>query len=159
GDVHAEALPPITLEAAQFDLSFSVDWSLTRQVIVEYNTDLFDAPRIERLLVHYWTLLEGALADPGGQVGALPLVSDWELAEAAGWAGSVGEPADGAGVGELIETQAARTPDAVAVRFEDDCLSFGELNARANRLARHLVVSGVEPGDVVGVCLERSLDM
>jgi amino acid adenylation domain-containing protein len=159
GDVRAEVLPPITLEAAQFDLSFSVDWSLTRQVVVEYNADLFDAPRIERLLVHYWTLLEGAVADPGCRLGALPLLSGWELAEAERWAGSVGEPADGAGVGELIETQVARTPDAVAVRFENECLSFGELNAQANRLARHLVVSGVGPGDVVGVCLERSLDM
>ncbi len=158
GAVRAEVLP-ITRDAAQFDLSFSVDWSVTRHVTVEYDTDLFDADRIERFLAHYWILLAAAAADPDCRVGELPLLSGGELAELEAWAGSVGEGGGGVGVGGLFEAQVAVAPGAVAVRFEGERLSLGELNVRANRLARHLVASGVGAGELVGVWLERSLEM
>ena len=158
GNVRAEVLP-VARDAAQFDLSFSVDWSVSRQVTVEYNTDLFDPDRIERLLAHYWTLLEGAVADVGCRVGALPLLSGEELVELEGWAGSVGVGGGRLGVGGWFEDGVGRWRDVVAVRCEGECLTFGELNVRANQLARHLVGSGVGTGDVVGVWLERSLDM
>jgi amino acid adenylation domain-containing protein len=156
--IHAEVVP-IARDAAQFDLSFSVDSTVTRHVTVEYNTDLFDADRIERLLDHYWALLAGAVVDAGCGVGVLPLLSGGELAELEGWAGSVGGGVGGVGVGGLFEGWAAVAPGGVAVRFEGECLSFGELNVRANRLARHLVSLGVGAGELVGVWLERSVEM
>ena len=60
---------------------------------------------------------------------------------------------------ELFEAQVARDPDAVALIYEEQTLSYGELNARANRLARHLVALGVQPDARVGLCVERSLEM
>src|SRR5204863_5751349 len=60
---------------------------------------------------------------------------------------------------ELFEEQVARTPDAVAVVFEDQQLTYGELNARANQLAHHLIALGVGPEVLVGICMERSLEL
>ena len=145
---------------AQFDLSLSVDLSLTHRATIEYNTDLFDADRIERLIGHYWELLGAAVADPGCLVGELALLSPSELAELqSGWAESVVEYDRDGCVDGLFEDQAARSPLAVAVRFEGSSFTFEELNRRANRLARHLVSLGAGAGTLVGIRLERSLDM
>ena len=93
---------------AQFDLSLSVDLSLTHRATIEYNTDLFDADRIERLIGHYWKLLGAAVADPGCLVGELALLSPSELAELqSGWAESVVEYDRDGCVDGLFEDQAA----------------------------------------------------
>ncbi len=128
-------------------------------VSVEFNVDLFGVGRMERFLGHFWGLLAGAVADPGCRVGALPLLSVGELGELEGWAGSVGGGGGSSSVVGLFEERVGVDPGAVAVRFGHGCVSFGELNERANRLARHLVGLGVGTGSLVGVWLERSLDM
>jgi amino acid adenylation domain-containing protein len=125
-----------------------------------YREELWDASTLERMAGAYALLLEAAAADPGRPVLTLPLVSE---AEREGLlAGSSGPlldyPADLC-IHELFEAQAERTPEAVAVRFEEESLTYRELNARANRLAHHLRALGVGPDARVGVCVERGPEM
>ncbi|MDQ3804120.1 MAG: amino acid adenylation domain-containing protein, partial [Acidobacteriota bacterium] len=148
-------------EASKFDLTLA----LTKEAeglrgSVEYKTDLFDADTIRRFISHYRVLLEGAAANPDRAISRLPLLTAEERGLALGLAGA--PPAEFAPEGciqHLFEAQAVRRPDAVALVFENERLTYAELNARANRLARHLQSLGVRPGALVGVCLERSAEM
>ncbi len=126
----------------------------------EYSTDLFDAPTITRMAGHFQTLLEGIVLDPDKEIGLLPILTsgerqqllvEWNRTE-------VVYPKD-ACIHELFEQQAERSPDAVAVEFEGQQLTYRELNARANQLAHLLRKRGVGPDVLVGVCMERSLNM
>src|SRR5262249_35003180 len=126
----------------------------------EYGADLFDESTIRRMARHFETLLTRAVADPAERIPDLPLLSETERhtllhdfnAEPATY------PRD-ACVRLMFEAQAERAPDAVAVEFGDRCLTYRQLNARANRLARHLTRLGSGPGLLVGMLVERSLDM
>ena len=124
-----------------------------------YDSGLFDPPEIDRLRGHFLVLLEGAAADPGQRVGMLPLLTPAErrriLIE---WNDSRREYSSEPNVARLFEKQAERTPDAMALAFGDDRLSYRELDARSNRLARGLRTLGVSPGVLVGICMERSLE-
>jgi amino acid adenylation domain-containing protein len=124
-----------------------------------YSTDLFDAATIKRMLAHYERLLEGVAADPECRLSRLPLLSDAERHQLLVEWNDTAVDYPHECVHELFEAQAARTPDAVAVVFEGRRLSYGELNARANRLAHHLIALGVGPEVLVGICVERSAEM
>ena len=158
GGVRSEFLT-VGRAAAQFDLSLSVDWTTTQTATAEYNTDLYDASTIEGLFSQYWTLLTGAVSDAGRGVGELELLTERERSELAGLAGGVESGRAASSVVAAIRDQVASTPDAAAVRFGNQSLSYAELDARANRLARHLRASGVGPGVLVGVWMERSVEM
>ena len=145
-------------ETAHFDLTLQVadtDHGLTAALV--YNKDLFDPGTIARMLGNFQTLLEGIVADPDQRLSDLPILSETErrqlLAES-------NEPkTDDAAdlcVHQLFEAQVERTPDAVALVFEAEQLTYRELNRRANRLAHHLRALGVGPASVVATCLERS---
>ncbi|MCP4656609.1 MAG: amino acid adenylation domain-containing protein, partial [bacterium] len=127
-----------------------------------YNADLFDRTTIRRLVRHFRTLLEGLAADPNGRLSQLPLMSAAErhqlLRE---WNPTPSDDLDaGPRVHELFETQAARIPEAVAVVCADgECLSYGELNRRANRLAHALRARGVERDVPVGLSMEPSPEL
>ncbi len=151
---------PVGERAAPYDITLLVG-EVGDELIAtfEYKFEVFDAATVARMATHLQRVLAAAAADPDCRVGELPLLSGGELAELEAWAGSVGEGGGGVGVGGLFEAQVAVAPGAVAVRFEGERLSLGELNVRANRLARHLVASGVGAGELVGVWLERSLEM
>ncbi|MDY7076207.1 MAG: amino acid adenylation domain-containing protein [Chloroflexota bacterium] len=127
---------------------------------VEYNTDLFDAVTIRRMLRHFKTLLAGIAADPERAISYLPLLTDSErhqlLVE---WNDTTAKYPQDVCVHHLFEAQAAQTPEAVAVIFEEETLTYRELNRRANQLAHHLQKLGVGPDTLVGICVERSLDM
>jgi amino acid adenylation domain-containing protein len=146
---------------AKFDLTLSLENS--EQGLIgswEYNTDLFDAATITRIAGHYETLLEAIVTNPQQQVSQFPLLSEAErhqlLVE---WNDTqVNYPTDVC-IHQLFEAQVERTPDAVAVVFEDEQLTYGELNRRANQLAHHLRSLGVGPDVLVGISLERSLEM
>ncbi|HEV2860060.1 MAG TPA: amino acid adenylation domain-containing protein [Pyrinomonadaceae bacterium] len=146
---------------AKFDLLLSMaeaDGGLTGTL--EYSTDLFDAATAERMLGHFRTLLEACAADPSRPLGALPMLTAPErrrlLVE---WNDTAAPyPADTC-VHELFERQAALTPDALALVFEGERLSYRELNERANRLARCLRRRGVGPDVMVGLMVERSAEM
>ncbi len=188
-------LPALSVESldvdtgtAKFDLTMQIEETASGIAgSVEYSTDLFDISTIDRLLGHFTTLLEGAVADPERRVSELPLLTPRERRElmAAGvggppaeWGGvalpaSSGDGREGAliaiaaepGPGgasclhEMFEMRARLDPAAAAITFEGVTLSYGELDAAADRLARTLRGRGVRPESMVGVCLDRSPDM
>jgi amino acid adenylation domain-containing protein len=127
---------------------------------LRYNTDIFDAATIERMLEHFQALLKGAVADPDRRISDLPLLTDAErrrhLSE---WNDTVSEYPRDKCVHELFEAQVERRPDAIALAVEDERLTYRELNQRANQLAAYLRKLGVGPETPVGFCLERSAEM
>ncbi|MBZ5721324.1 MAG: amino acid adenylation domain-containing protein, partial [Acidobacteriia bacterium] len=127
---------------------------------VEYNTDLFDAATIERLLGHYQQLLEAAVADPAVQVSRLPLLSAAERRQLlVEWNATAFDYPRQHCLQQEFEAQVARAPQAVACVCGDEQLTYGELNARANQVAHFLKQQGAGPGERVGIFVERSLDM
>ncbi|MEA2690744.1 MAG: hypothetical protein QOJ16_131, partial [Acidobacteriota bacterium] len=124
----------------------------------EYNTDLFDRATVERMAAHYQILLAGAVADPLLALPELPLLTPAEHAQAlAGWNDTKSDYPRDSSIPERFAAWAARTPEATAVVFDRDSLTYGELEAESNRLAHHLRGRGVRPGDLVALAVERSL--
>ncbi|HYO62268.1 MAG TPA: amino acid adenylation domain-containing protein, partial [Pyrinomonadaceae bacterium] len=124
---------------------------------LEYRTDLFDAPTMRRMLGHFENLLAAATATPEQPVSRLPLLGEAERAELlTRWNETGRDFKQQTCLHELVEAQAAREPEAVAVTFEGERLSYAELNRRANRLAHRLREMGIGPDVLVGVLMERS---
>ncbi len=127
---------------------------------IEYNTDLFDASTIERMLQHFESLLEPAIAAPGKRLSELDMLGAAErkllLVE---WNDTAREYPRDLCVHQLFERQAARRGQAIAVEFGDEKISYAELNLQANRLAHALREQGVGVGQRVGLFVERSLAM
>jgi non-ribosomal peptide synthetase component F len=121
-----------------------------------YSTDLFDAARMVRMVRHLETLLDGAAAQPDARLSELPVLTAVEQAQLIEW-NATEIPYDAkCCLHELIEEQAERTPDALALICGDEVWSYGELNRCANRLARHLRALGVGTGDRVGLTVDRT---
>ena len=125
----------------------------------EYATDLFDETTIERMAANFQVLIEGIVADPACPIAQLPILTTAERERLAQWNDTAAEYPSTRCIHQLFEEQVARTPQAVALICEDRQLTYAELNARANQLAHHLIGLGVEPEALVGVCLERSIDL
>jgi amino acid adenylation domain-containing protein len=156
-------LSPIKVESctAQFDLSLVVE--LTEENAIasfEYNTDLFDATTIARMLGHWQNLLEGIIANPQAKLSELSLLSETEKQQIlVDWNDTkVNYPQDLC-IHQLIEAQVERTPDAIALVFENIHLTYRELNNKANQLARYLQSLGIKPDVIVAICMKRSLEM
>jgi amino acid adenylation domain-containing protein len=153
-------LLPVPSGIAKFDLA--VELILTDTGLrghIEYNTDLFDPSRIERLVTHYLQLLDGALADASLPVSDLPMLTAREREQLDGWNDTAaGYPRDRS-IPEIFRAQAAARPDRPAVRFGEAQFSYGELARRADRVARYLRNCNVARGEPVAVYLQRSLDM
>jgi len=156
------SLQPVALEqrAAQFDWNWVVEESGDElAAALQYKTDLFDAATIERWMGHFQTFLRGVAGNPDEELARLSLWSDRErlqhLAQCQG--PSAKRPA--VHLHRLIESQVARTPEAVALSYEDETLSYAALNSRANRLARRLLTLGAGPDVPIALCVERSLEM
>ena len=127
---------------------------------IEYSTDLFDEARIDRMVGHYRTLLESVASNPRQDLDALQLMTGTERRQIlVEWNDTKADYPANVSVHELVESQAKRTPDAVAVEFDGVQLRYRELNERANQLARYLRGMGVGPNTLVGVSMERSLEM
>ena len=157
-----EMAPYITGSAtAKFDLAFEwVEREGRLNLLVEYNTDLFDVTTIERLSAHYRHLLEQVAQDAKQPIAALQLLTESEREQMLiEWNRSAPLAQVAECVHSLVEAQAAAHLDACAVVFEDQSLSYGELNTRANRLAHYLREQGVGPDVRVAVCIERSLEL
>ncbi len=125
-----------------------------------YQTDLFDEATITRMLSHYRVLLAAIIANPIRRLSELPLLTDEERRQLlVEWNDTRAEyPRDNA-IHQLFEAQVERTPDAVAVVFEDQRLTYRELNQRANQVAHYLRRRGVAPEVLVGIMMERSPEM
>jgi surfactin family lipopeptide synthetase A len=125
-----------------------------------YSTDLFDATTIVRMAGHFHKLLEGIVANPEERITRLPLLTDEEQHTLVlDWNATGMDYARDRSVHQLFEAQAAKTPNATAVVFGQDRLTYSELDRRANQLAHHLIKLGAQPDGLVGICVERSLDM
>jgi amino acid adenylation domain-containing protein len=125
-----------------------------------YSTDLFDAATVERLGSHYRALLESAVAEPDRRLSETSLWSEAERRQVLHeWNATARDYDLDRCVHQLFERQAARVPSSVALLFEDQRLTYGELNRRANQLAHYLRRLGVGPEVRVGLCLERSVEM
>ncbi|MEL6441868.1 MAG: amino acid adenylation domain-containing protein [Cyanobacteria bacterium J06621_8] len=162
-------LPGLTLstleipgETAKFDLTLAMaETEAGLRGWWEYNTDLFDAETIARLDSYFQTLLEAIVATPEKPVSQLPaLLSDRQrhqlLVE---WNQTQVEYPHDKCIHELFEAQVERSPDALAVVYQGDKLTYDELNRKANKLARYLQELGIKPEALVGICLDRSLEM
>ncbi|MDT7807858.1 MAG: hypothetical protein QOJ70_1671, partial [Acidobacteriota bacterium] len=152
---------PIDNHTSMFDLTLMMEERPEGlSGLVQYNTDLFDGSTITRMMGHFRMLLEGIVENPSCRLSQLPLLTpqhrqqlllefndtcaDYERDET---------------IQKLFEAQVAQTPDAVAVEFQEQRLTYAELNARANQLAHHLQGLGVGPETLVGLCVERSMEM
>ncbi|BCU12466.1 non-ribosomal peptide synthetase [Microcystis aeruginosa] len=152
---------PLEGEIAKFDLTLSMQNTETGLMGVwEYNTDLFNSETIERMNGHFLTLLEGIITNPSEGISQLPLLTKVEQQQLLiNWNNTeVDYPANKC-IHQLFEEQVKRTPEAVAVVYSDQQLTYNELNCRANQLAHYLQSLGVKPEQLVGICLERSLEM
>jgi amino acid adenylation domain-containing protein len=123
---------------------------------VDYRTDLFDKATVERLLRHYTRFLAGAVAEPDVPVSAVALSDPAELAQLARWGSNPVPLHDGVLVPDLIAERALAHPDRIAVEDGSNCLTYGELDRRADLLAGRLRAHGVGRDVLVGVCLPRS---
>ncbi|TMC17580.1 MAG: amino acid adenylation domain-containing protein [Chloroflexi bacterium] len=146
---------------SQFDLSLMlVEGENGLLAELEYNTDLFDAATITRLLSHWQVLLEAIVHDPEQAIEILPLLTPEERTQLL-----VQSSADQCDyprelyIHQLFEQQAALAPEAIAVIYQQAALTYRELNARANQLANYLRAKGIGPEKLVGVCIPHSLEL
>jgi len=157
------SLSPVEIDSgtAHFDLTLHI--ADTEQGLIAtfaYNKDLFEDATIVRMLGHLRTLLEAVVANPEGRLSDLTLLCEAERQQLlVGWNEvKIDYPKDLC-IQQLFEAQAERTPDAIAIVFGHEQLTYAELNRRANRIAHHVQALGVGPEMPVAICLEPSTDM
>ncbi len=166
--LRAAELPGLTLSAIEVDSETAL-FDLTLQIIdakqgltaaFVYNTDLFEDATIARMLGNFQTLLEAVVGDPEQRLSNLALLTDAERQQLlVEWNDNKTDYPRDLCIHQLFEAQVERAPDAIAVVFEHEQLTYGELNRRTNQLAHYLRALGVGPEVLVAVCLERSLEM
>ena len=156
-------IDPVDIERtrSQFDLALFLRERDGKYIgYFEYSTDLFDKSTIERMAGHLSTLLEGIVRDSDHKIATLPILTDRErdqlLVE---WNDTAADYPKNKCIHQLFEDQVKRTPDAIAIEFGDQQLSYRDLNQRANQLAHYLIGLGIGPEALVGICVERSLEM
>ncbi len=161
-------LPDVTLtsvevdnKTAKFDLALLMrEEGGALRGILEYNTELFERSTIARLAAHFEVLLAGIVSNPEEQIDDLPLLTASEHRQMVlEWNDSAAVYRDSACLPELFAEQVGRTPAAVAVQCEERQLTYAELDARSNQLAHHLRRLGVCSETLVGICLERSVEL
>jgi amino acid adenylation domain-containing protein len=146
---------------AKTDLAF-IMWDEEQEIggKIVYNPDLFEDVKIARMIKHWELLLEGIVADASQHITALPILTDTERhQQLVQWNATQIPYTRNRCYHELFEDQVERTPSASAVMFEDKQLTYQEVNQRANQLAHYLCRHGVGPNVLVGLCIERSLEM
>ncbi len=148
------------LEQTHYPLTLAA-YSGSRLLLkLEYDERRFDAGAIQAMLGHIATLSEGMATNPNRRVGQLSMLSEGERQQLLfDWNQTSGSQRSGKCLHEIFSEQAKRTPEATAVVFEDEQLSFAELDARGTQLAQYLEKLGVGPEVLVAICVERSLEM
>ncbi|HEY1939778.1 MAG TPA: amino acid adenylation domain-containing protein [Candidatus Angelobacter sp.] len=150
----------VDIGMSKFDLTMSVEEdSQGGAVTINYPPDLFEAETIRRMLGHYEQLLKAVVENSAQRVWDLPLLTEPERKQLEKWNQTARDYPRDKTIAELFEEHAARTPNAVAVEYEEQELKYGDLNREANRLAHYLRGLGVKPDTLVAVCVDRSLEM
>ncbi|MHC5747805.1 MAG: amino acid adenylation domain-containing protein, partial [Nostoc sp.] len=156
-------LSSLTVPSVNADFDLNLDISETAEKIfckLHYNTNLFESSTIKRMAGHFQALLQEITASPKLRLSELSLLTEFEKHQLLWeWNNTKVEYPQKQCIHELFETQVQKTPDAVAVVFEDEQLTYQELNTRANQLAHYLRSLGVKPEVLMGICVERSLSM
>ncbi|MEI6381464.1 MAG: amino acid adenylation domain-containing protein [Cyanobacteriota bacterium ELA615] len=144
-----------------FDLRLS--FSLQENAIhanLEYNENLFKSEKIDQMITHFQTLIEKILKEPTKEIDKLELLtSEEKQLILRDWNQTKTDYPNDKCIHQLFEQQVIKTPEAIAVIFENQSLTYQQLNNRANQLAHYLISLGVKPETLVGICLERSLEM
>ena len=155
------AAQPLAAGDAQFELTVEVrersDGGL--HICLVYARELFEPDSMQRLAAHYEAMLEALARQPQCAVDEVPLLGTDERRQLAAWSCNDTAVHGGDIVHHRFEQQVARSPDAPALCLGEATLSYAQLNARANRLAHHLIAAGVQPGVPVGIAMERSIEM
>jgi amino acid adenylation domain-containing protein len=156
-------LTPLVMDSgtAKFDLVLSiVDHDGQFTTFLEYRTDLFGSDTIARMNGHFQTLLEGIVFDHDRRLSALPLLSDGEVEQQRfEWNPRPSAYPRDKCIHELFVEQVGRTPDAIAVRFKENSITYRELNGRANQLAHVLQCMEIGPEDMVAVMVQPSIEL
>ncbi|MDB9527371.1 condensation domain-containing protein, partial [Oscillatoria sp. CS-180] len=145
-------------EQTNYPLALFVIPGETLSMRVAYDRDRFSDTTIHRFLGHLKTILQGMVADPNQPLEALPLLTPAEHQQFAAW-NQTEQPIPDCCVHEQIADQAQANPDATAVIFEDIVLTYRDLEQQANQLAHYLMAKGVQPGNRIALCLERSTEL
>jgi myxalamid-type nonribosomal peptide synthetase MxaA len=162
------SLPDLTISpvqhdntVAKFDLTLHIYPNDTALIgVLEYNTDLFSRATMARFAEHYLTVLQAIAQQPQMRWSELPLLTDSEQQQMlVAWNATAAPLQQYGNLAELFEQQVIKTPNALAVAFEDQCLTYAELNGKANQLARFLQQHGIVADSLVGLCVERGLNM
>ena len=160
GELRSEALE-IDGGMTKFDLTLSLiakEHGIGGHI--EYSTDLFNRDTIERMARNFQSLLEGIAADPDQSVATLPITTESERRQILfQWNDTAADYPKGKCIHELFEEQVERTPDATALEYQDKRVTYQELNRKANQLAHYLISLGIGPEKLVGICVERSIEM
>ncbi|WP_353572344.1 amino acid adenylation domain-containing protein [Candidatus Albibeggiatoa sp. nov. BB20] len=154
------SLLDVHTNAAKFDLTLQFEDK--KDVLVgrfEYRTDLFKAKTIERMAGHFQTLLDAALNQPNLAIAELSLLTEAEQKQFQIWNNTQADFPQDKCIHQLFEAQVERVPNNIALVFGQQQLTYSELNQRANQLAHHLISLGVQPETLVGICINRSLEM
>ncbi|MBP5974300.1 amino acid adenylation domain-containing protein [Brasilonema sp. CT11] len=163
---------PISNKSAKFDLDFLVIPRLEQRVqngsktgakgitlVLEYNSDLFDAATIQRMLEQYQNLLYKIVANPEQHIGELPLLTQGQQQLLVTWNSTHREYPERECIYQLFAAQVELTPNAIAVEQDGQRLTYRELSDRTNQLAHYLQSLAVKPETLVGICVDRSLEM
>lgn len=152
----------IESKTAKFDLDVTVFEEGISELIVQwnYNTDLFNLSAIERMAGHFQALLKGIVIDSKQAISQLPLLTKFEQEQLLiGWNNRATDYSQDKCIQQLFEEQVENTPDAIAVIFQKQQLTYRELNNRANQLAHYLRSQSVAAEQFIGISVERSLEM
>ncbi|MEV0966278.1 amino acid adenylation domain-containing protein, partial [Streptomyces sp. NPDC049910] len=147
---------------SKFDLTFGFTERFTADgrpdgidLAIEYATDLYDPQTVDALVGRLVRLIEAAADDPAAPIGGLDILTPAERSLLLAWGGAMPDTPP-PGLVEWFAAQAARTPDAVALRHDEQSITYGELSVWSNQLAHHLAARGVTPGSLVAIHLERT---
>ncbi|MEW6737643.1 MAG: condensation domain-containing protein, partial [Acidobacteriota bacterium] len=155
-------LEPIQIaqQEGQFDLDlhmFKLGESIS--ATLQYNCDLFDDTTIVRMADHFQTLLKSIVADSNARISTLPVLTETELYQLlVGWNNTRASYPKDKPIHKLFEEQVEKSPDTTAIVCGQDSITYRELNKRANQMARYLQEFGLEPEQLVGICMERSIE-
>lgn len=153
-------IEPIDLpqQEGQFDLNLHMD-AQTLTGALQYRPSIFDRSTIAQMAKHLQVLLGAIVCNPDARISELPILTEEERQQFAQWNDTATPYPEDVSIHQLFESQAAKRPEAVALLYRDEQLTYRELNEWANQIAHSLIEAGIKPGDRVGIMMERSMKM